>query len=184
MNRENVLYYTRIAGTLLVITACIALILGVVNYATVNKIEENRLAEFMEAVDAIFPAFDNINQLNIVVESPVDTVYEVTNSTEHLGYCIKVLPKGFDGKIELIVGVDMTGTVLGVQIVSHSETPGLGSRVADEEYLEGYTGLQGNIRLNYDIDAVAGATVTSKAVLTGVNAALAIEGLFDTGGTE
>lgn len=176
---EKYMYYIRIAGVLIIITACVALMLGAINAVTADKIEENRIAEFMEAVDVIFPESDSIHQLDIAVESPVDVVYEVNKNNELIGYCIKVLANGFDGEIDLIVGVDISGTILGVKIVSHSETPGLGSRVADDEYLESYVGLSGTVKFKNGIDAVAGATVTSKAVLSGVNAALSVQGIYD-----
>lgn len=180
----NFKYYIRIIGIMLIFTACSALLLASINALTVDKIENNRMTEFMRAVEVIFPDSTEITEHEIKTESPVDVVYNVKNADITIGYCIKSVPKGFDGDIEIIIGTDLSGKILGVQIISHSETPGLGSRVAEESYLTGYIGMSGDIKFNQDIDAVAGATVTSKAVFTGINAAMAINGLFDDGGTE
>lgn len=181
---EKYMYYIRIVGKLVIISACVALIIGVVNHFTSDKIETNRMAKFMNAVNVIFPDSDAVNRVDITVAPPVDTVYKVSQAGESLGYCMKVLPKGFNGEIELIVGTDLSGTVLGVRIIAHSETSGIGSRVNNESYLSGYKNKTGQLRLNSDISNVAGATVSSKAILSGVNAVLAIEGLYDDGGTE
>ena len=180
---EKYLYYIRITVVMVAISACVALLLGIVNAVTADKIKENGMSEFTEAVKTIFPDSDNITELEITTEPPVNLIYEVKKSDEHIGYCIQVLPKGFDGIIDIIVGTDVAGTILGVQIVSHSETPGLGSRAADEDYLAAYIGMSGQIEFDDNIAAIAGATVTSNAVLEGINAALA-SGLFDNGGTE
>ena len=177
---EKYLYYIRIISPMVIISVCVALLLGIVNAVTEDKIKENLISEFSEAVQIIFPDSDSIAELDITTEHPVDVVYEVNKAGEHIGYCIKVLPIGFKDEIELIVGTDMSGSILGIQMVTNSETPGLGTRAFEEDYLSVYNGLSGHVT----VDTIAGATVTSKAVLAGVNAALAIEGLFDNGGAE
>ncbi|MCI8388536.1 MAG: FMN-binding protein, partial [Clostridiales bacterium] len=64
------------------------------------------------------------------------------------------------------------GQLAGIKIVSHAETPGLGSRVNDNEYLSQYNGLSGKLTISKDVDAISGSTISSKAVLAGVNSAL------------
>ena len=58
--------------------------------------------------------------------------------------------------------------------MSLSETPGLGSRVQEAAYLDQYKGQSGTLTLGEDVDAIAGATVSSRAVLNGVNRAVEI----------
>jgi electron transport complex protein RnfG len=64
--------------------------------------------------------------------------------------------------------------LIGVEIISLSETPGLGSRVDDAEYLAQYSGMSVNKvpALGEDVDAISGATISSRAVLSGVQKAL------------
>ena len=181
---EKYIYYIRITGTLVIISMCVALLLGAVNMITEDKIKANLISEFSEAVQIIFPGSDNITEIDITAEPPVDVVYEVNKGGEHIGYCIKTLPSGFKDEIKIIVGTDLSGSVIGIQIMANSETPGLGTRVFEEDYLSAFNGMNSQIEFGYAIDAVAGATVTSNAVLAGVNAALAVEGLFDDGGAE
>ena len=80
-----------------------------------------------------------------------------------------------------MVGVDFEGKVLGISIVSHTETAGLGAVAAAKnsagETFRGYfVGKSGSVKVDKDggeIGAITGATITSRAVCEGVNAALA-----------
>ena len=71
----------------------------------------------------------------------------------------------------LMVGFYSDRSIAGVQILSHSETPGLGAKASDAAYLAQYQGKSGTLSLGEDIDAVSGATISSRAVLSGVTAA-------------
>ena len=89
------------------------------------------------------------------------------------GYAVSVSPSGFGGNIDMIVGIGTDGKITGVNITALSETPGLGSRVNDANYLSQYNGTGGKLALGSDIDAISGATISSRSVLAGVNRALA-----------
>ena len=96
-----------------------------------------------------------------------------------VGYCIKVEPSGFGGKISMMVGIGTDGEIQGVKITSMSETPGLGAK-ADDNWLSQFTGKKANISViksgtakDSEINAISGATITSKAVAEGVNIASA-----------
>ena len=71
----------------------------------------------------------------------------------------------------LMVGFRADQTLVGVQILSHSETPGLGARVSDASYLGQYAGKSGTLTLGENVDAISGATISSRAVLSGVKEA-------------
>ncbi len=92
---------------------------------------------------------------------------------KNLGYAIRVLSPGFSGDIDMIVGFHADASVRKVEIISLSETAGLGSLVQEESYLAQYSGKSGELVLKEDIDAVSGATRSSRAVLAGVNSATA-----------
>ena len=96
------------------------------------------------------------------------------------GYAVEVTPGGFDNTITMMVGVDKEGNVLGIDIISHTETAGLGA-VADAatpagvSFREQFAGKAGSVSVTKDggsLDAITGATITSRAVCAGVNAAL------------
>jgi electron transport complex protein RnfG len=99
------------------------------------------------------------------------------------GYAIKVVASGSQGSIEMMVGVDAEGTVTGVSIVSNSETSGIGSRVMANEngvldQFQGKSAADGTLTVGSNVTAISGATVSTKGVTTGVNAALAVAGVI------
>ena len=104
------------------------------------------------------------------------------SSSELVGYCVEVQTPGFGGMITMVVGVDLDGRVTGVAITDHKETPDMGTRALEGPFLEQFIGRSGTIRLSgrNSVDAVSGATVTSQAVLEGVNQALATVANLDT----
>ena len=101
-----------------------------------------------------------------------------------LGYCVEVQSQGFSGPITMTVGVDLNGAVTGVAVSSHSEVNRVGTRAITPEALARYVGRSGTISASGEngVDAVSGATATSKAVTTGVNRALNIVAHLDTTG--
>ena len=168
---SDVKFILGIALKLLIISAVTALLLAGVNALTAPRIAENNELEKKNAIAAIFPSSDDCQLTDISADS-VELVSLVLKDGDLLGYAASVSAMGFGGEIELMVGVTAEGTVKGIKVVSHSETPGLGSRVDDEGYLSQYAGLGGNLSIGSDVDAITGSTISSKAVLRGVNAAL------------
>lgn len=101
-----------------------------------------------------------------------------------LGYCVEVQSQGFAGPITMTVGVDLNGAVTGVAVTSHSEQDRVGTEAMTPEALARYVGRSGTIRSSgpNSVDAVSGATATSKAITAGVNRALNIVANLDTEG--
>jgi electron transport complex protein RnfG len=85
------------------------------------------------------------------------------------------MPNGFGGAIDMVVGIDNNGAVTGISIIKMSETSGLGTNAAKPSFKDQYIGGTGNFAVNKDggeIDALTGATITSRAVTRGVNSAV------------
>ena len=107
----------------------------------------------------------------------VSKVYKGEN-----GYAVEVTPSGFDNTITMMVGVDNAGAVTGISIIDHSETAGLGAvaaatTAAGEAFRAQFKGMSGSVSVSKDggqVDAITSATITSRAVCSGVNAALAV----------
>ena len=136
-------------------------------------------AEFSEAME---PTSD-MTAAASAAGGTLDSVYEVLVGGESAGYAIKVVASGSQGNIEMMVGVDADGVVTGVSIVKSSETSGMGSRVRNNEngvldQFIGKSAADGELTVGKNVDAISGATVSSKGVATGVNAALAVAGLL------
>ena len=92
----------------------------------------------------------------------------------------KTSAKGYGGDIDLMVGIDTSGKVTGVSILSISETAGLGMNAKNESFINQYMGKSGTIGVSKngasdtEIQALTGATITSKAVTSAVNTALSL----------
>lgn len=88
------------------------------------------------------------------------------------GYVVRTAAPGYVGDVVLLVGVNDDGTVTGLAVQEQNETFGLGGRVqGDRDFLVQFLGTSGEAVVGEDIDALTGATVTSKAVTKAVNAA-------------
>ncbi len=167
-------YIARLAITLLLITAVVAAALAAVNSVTAPKIQAINEQKTQTAIEAVLPgggeeiAFTDDTGL-------VSTVYKGQS-----GYAVEVTPSGFNGTVTMMVGVDNAGKVLGISVVNHTETAGLGAEAASQgaagtAFRSQFTGMSGSVSVTKDggqVDALTGATITSRAVCTGVNAAL------------
>ena len=176
-NENIVKYVLRLAGTLFLIAAVVALALAGVNSVTAPVIEELNAQKTQAAIEAVLPGgFDTVIEDYADETGIVSKVYQGAN-----GYALEVGPGGFDNTITMMVGVDTEGNVLGISIVSHTETAGLGAVAAantsaGEAFRGQFVGTSGSVSVTKDggtLDAITGATITSRAVCAGVNAALA-----------
>ena len=175
---KNIKYILRISLTLLVITAVMAAALAAVNQFTAPIIAKLQAEKTQEAIELVLPgggeeiAFTDATGL-------VSTVY-----ASETGYAVEVLPIGFDNTITMMVGIDKAGQVLGIQVISHTETAGLGAvaaakNSAGEAFRGQFVGMSGNLAVTKDggaVDSITGATITSRAICNGINAALACVG--------
>ena len=172
---KNIKYVLRLSLTLLVITAVMAAALAAVNQFTAPRIAELQAEKTQEAIELVLPgggeeiAFTDATGL-------VSTVY-----ASETGYAVEVLPIGFDNTITMMVGIDHAGHILGIQVISHTETAGLGAvaaadNSAGQAFRDQFIALSGTLAVTKDggtIDSITGATITSRAICNGVNAALA-----------
>jgi len=180
MNGIKFAYIFKLAGTLFLITALVALALAGVNAITAPRIAAIEAEKTQKAVEEVLPGGGEL-----LPEGTYDNmggkVAEVYKS--ETGYALKVLPMGFDNTITMMVGVDTEGKVTGIAIISHTETAGLGAVAADkgedgQAFRGQFVGKSGELEVGTNIDAISSATITSKAVTDGVNTALkCVEGL-------
>ena len=172
--QNDIKYYFRIGITLLLIAAITATLLAFVNALTKEKIAENERAVMQEAIGRIFEDCKEIKEVKGEYESPVVAVYEVYGSENSLlGYGVQTAPTGFKEAIGIIVGVDIERKCVGVEITSISDTPGVGTKVKESSFLEGFVGFD-SVSVN-EVDTISGATISSSAVKSGVAAALALD---------
>lgn len=174
-------YIGRIAGVLLGICLVAALLLGAVNQVTQPRIDAIQKAKQETAMSQVLPA-DSYKKLGFTAAN-VTAIYQAVSGNEAVGWVVETSTSGSQGIITMMVGVDPEGKVTGVSVVSHSETPNIGTKVvADQSVLDRFIGMShtgGEITVNSGsnrFDGVSGATVSSKGVTAGVNAALAAIG--------
>ena len=163
----------RLAVILFAFAAVVAIALGLVNKITQERIETFAAEKAAAAMRAVLPA-DSYTAVTDSAGGKIDLVKEIYDAGGK-GWVVMVAPSGFGGTIEMAVGVDKSGAVTGVSIVSMSETSGLGANAKRESFRSQYIGKSGSVALKKqggEIDALTGATVTSTAVTKGVNAAL------------
>ena len=106
----------------------------------------------------------------------IDAIYTGAANGQVLGIVARVRPAGYGGPITMLVGLGADMTVKGLQVMSHSETPGLGSEITNKSWQEQFIGkgASGPLAVNKDggeITAISSATISSRAVVRGVNAA-------------
>ena len=192
-------YIIKLTVTLLITCVVVAAALGGVNAITADKIAAINWENTQKAMEAVVSDPDNTSFSEEALENTeamttaassagatLDSVYEVLVGGENAGYAIKVVASGSQGSIEMMVGVDAAGVVTGVSIVDNAETAGIGSKVMNNEALSNGTGVldqfigksaaDGALAVGTNVDAITGATVSTKGVTTGVNAALAVAG--------
>ncbi len=156
---------------LLVITSIAAFALGLVYTVTKEPIKRQAAIIEQNAMSKIFPELTEIKEITTLspdVSPILDRVVSVHNGGDLIGYGMFVAPKGYGGAIEMLVGIDATGNVSGAQILSHSETPGLGAKAQEPAFIEQFIGVNSDNASAFKLDAISGATITSKAVMNGV----------------
>ena len=172
MKAESVaMHILRLTVTLLAICALVAAVLSGINMITNDKIAAIQVEKTQAAIKEVFPEAQNVQQMPLSGEA--DIVQAVYTADD--GYAVQVAPNGFDGPVTMMVGV-LQGKITGISVISHTETPGLGAVAATqnakgEAFRSQFVGQEGALAVGDQIDAISGATVTSNAVVAGVNAA-------------
>ncbi len=154
---------------LLLICTVIAGLVSFCYALTFDAYEKNLQEKRNRAVSSIFER-DGL-ACEVLSEDGKTIVYEVSENGAAVGYCVEVSSGGFGGDVAVMVGYNADMTVCGVSILSHSETPGLGARVTEDFFLAQFEGQSGALVLGSDVDAISGATISSRAVTDGVNLA-------------
>ena len=174
---------------LLIISAIAALLLAFTNNITADTIAKRNEQANAEARKLVLESAQDFEQVKDVKTDnskgvEVSEIYEAKDASGNtVGYTLKVLPSGYGGTIELMVGIDSAnGQVSGINVVSNSETAGLGAKATNPEFSDQYKGkpleelsvLKNGTPGDTEIKAISGATITSTAVTNGVDAAIEV----------
>ncbi len=153
--------------TTLVLTT--VLLLGI-HFGLAGIREKNTQKELDRMLRILLPGSTSFTQeaYSSTEDDLVEAVYKAEN-----GFVVQTKTQGYGGELTMLVGVDLKGSVTGVVVRDLSETLGLGSKaLTNDKFLAQFLWTEGNAGVGENVDALTGATVTSKAVTRCVNAAV------------
>ena len=174
----------RLVLVLTLIAAVSGGILAVVNHFTEPRIKEAEGRATNAALASCLPGagdFRKEESLPAGAGADVSEVYLGFANNEPAGVVVKVEPRGYGGKITMMVGITAGGKVAGIKVLSHSETPGLGAKIKKDTFLQQAAFREGGLgnppALKQDggnVEAITNATISCRAVVRGINQALAV----------
>lgn len=178
----------RLVIALTLITVGAGVLLSLVESQTRAPIAEQRRLETLRALQTVLPAFDNSPDADTVDlafgqdkkgREQIRTFFRGRQGGAISGVAFTVVaPDGYSGNIAMMVGVDPAGTVVGLEILSHAETPGLGDKITRVDFKSQFKGktLEGvDWRVKKDggdFDQITGATISPRAVVKAVRQGL------------
>jgi len=147
----------------IVVAVCVSLLTYVDNL-TRGRIEAQEEEKVQNMLSAMFPEMSRYEFK--------DDIYIIYSNSDKVGYAFIAIGKGYGGDINILVGLEDETTIKGITIISHKETPGLGSRIAESSFSDMFRGINiADVALSRDggqIDAITGSTISSSAVVDAV----------------
>lgn len=182
---------------LFIICFVVALCLAFVNSSTKSVIEERNKKDAEEQRRQVMNAAKSFKEVEDWKEKDqsgmIREVYAGYDGDKVVGYVFSVYPKGYGGEINVTVGVGIDKRISDVRIGENSETPGLGTKVSEEGFYRQYsqkdidktfTVVKQNPSRENEIQAISGATISSKAVTSAIQASADLgKVLLENGGS-
>lgn len=167
------------------ITIIAGLLLGLTYEVTKEPIKVQQELKKSTALQAVVTDADTFNSMeNMAAEDMpgVEGVYEAVSGSDVVGYAFEMTAtEGYGGDISMMVGIGTDGTILGIDIVKHAETPGLGAKADEAEFKSEFEG-EAAVDLTVvkvtpsdnegEISSISGATITSQSVTNAVEVAI------------
>ncbi|CCZ70434.1 RnfABCDGE type electron transport complex subunit G [Bacteroides gallinaceum] len=156
-------------------------LLGWVNAATAEPIAQANAKALSDAIAVVIPGFDNNpaeEAETVEVEGTTYKIYPATQGGKPIGAAVEASANGFGGTLTVLVGFDTEGNIIDYSLLSHAETPGLGSKASDwfkkgaKGDITGKNPGTQSLTVSKDggeIDAITASTITSRAFLQAVN---------------
>ncbi len=194
----NVKEVFRIGFILFAITALAAAMLAFVNAKTKPLIDENAIIKEQNAMNSVMESAASFDEVEITADieetagrfgGTVEKAYLAKDASGNtVGACVITETSGYDVGIETVTGVDADNKVTGVDIIAMNETPGLGANAQNDAFKNQYIDKTGTVEVSKTaaddthIQAISGATKTSRGVTNGVNIALSVSEKLLNGG--
>lgn len=170
------------AVSLFLICVVVTALLALTNAVTAPKIDALAVETQEASKKQVLSSATSFSEEKQVEKDGVSYTYYdgLTSDGSVMGYVFVTSAKGYGGDISVMVGVLGDGTVAGVNILSINETAGLGMNAKNQSFLDQFLGKSGEIGVaknnpsDTEIQALTGATITSRAMATAVNTALSL----------
>jgi electron transport complex protein RnfG len=165
--------------------ACV--MLAFVYTGTAAIIGRRQQADLEAALQEIFPGADSFESVEGIKSSDaavnIESAYKAIRNGKPVGAALRLTRASYGGPITIMAGVSIDGTITGVKIMEHSDTPGLGANAASPQYFvnkaQGVTfygqfagkNVNDPFEVKNDVVAITASTITSRAVTSAVKAA-------------
>jgi len=175
------MYKDVVKPTIVLVIICIvvsAMLAIVYNYAGIADLGTGlSQVELDEHINTILPQGKKLVKVNTSIEDK--NLMGVYKDEGGAGFAIHLSSKGYSssGDIKMLVGININGEITGVKILESTETPGIGTQIEENDFIKQYIGKSESVSLKNDggeIDAISGATISSKAFNVGINKAFEI----------
>ena len=155
--------------SLVLISMTMSAALSFVYLKTKGPIEATARQREIDAIKQVVPQFDS-DPASAKTEDNGVIIYKLSNRNKPVGFAVKTFTdKGFGGHIEIMAGFLPDGSIYNVSVLQHKETPGLGTKMNDEQFSKQFLGkspTKFKLRVKKDggqVDAITAATVSSRA---------------------
>ncbi|MEG1634382.1 MAG: RnfABCDGE type electron transport complex subunit G [Rikenellaceae bacterium] len=170
---------TNMVMVLLLITLIASAAVGVVYQLTIEPIRNSKIEKLNKAIVEVLPQFKTLApEKTIEIDGEEVKIYTALNDQDTIGYAIESFSKnGFGGMIKILVGFTVDGTIYSTEVLSHTETPGLGDKMDKKKSNFSQQFKEKNpasYKLSVkkdggDVDAITAATISSRAFTNAVD---------------
>jgi len=157
----------KLSITLAVVGLISAALLTGVNNITAPIISERQAAEYRQALEQFFPDVADFESQQLGEDS-FDLVYD--SSDRLIGVMATAEQQGYEGTILYNLALDAGSKIVGLRVVSHSETPGVGDVITTDDFQKQFIGkgYEDPLTAGEDVDTVSGATISSSAMINSI----------------
>lgn len=160
-------YYPILALTVVVFIS-VAVLSGM-DFFTRDTIQYQKELKVQRMLNQLFP------EMTAYDFDESTEIYTISSDGSKVGYAFLGVGVGYGGDIDIVVGMENKTTLRGIAVIAHAETPGLGDKILLPDFTDKFIGLDiSEVNLTRDggkVDAITGATISSRAVVDGVRAA-------------
>lgn len=146
-------------------------LLAFANQITEEPIRQQNLEKTHGALTELFPEADGFEEITLSEGDELLSAYTAVKAGQTIGYAATIASQGYAGPVEVVTGLDTAFALRGIRVggSGFKETEGLGSRAKEPTFTDQFQGKTPPLRLGQEIEGISGATVTSSAVVEGVN---------------